>query len=85
MASRIGAALSWQLTVRPDLARSSNPASARTSRCFMIAGNDTPNGCASALTDNPGCSASRVSKARRVGSASAAKVRSRGAALNLTM
>ncbi len=51
----------------------------------MIAGNDTPNGCASALTDNPGRSASRVSNARRVGSASAAKVRSRGAALNLTM
>jgi hypothetical protein len=51
----------------------------------MIAGNDTPNGRASALTDNLGRSASRVSNARRVGSASAAKVRSRGAALNLTM
>jgi hypothetical protein len=51
----------------------------------MIAGNDTSNGSAKALTDNPGCSASRASKARRVGSASAAKVRSRGAALNLTI
>ena len=51
----------------------------------MIAGNDTANGSASALTEIPGCSASRASKARRVGSASAAKVRSRGLALCLTI
>lgn len=42
----------------------------------MIAGNDTGNGSASVLTDKPGCSASRMTSARRVGSASAAKVRS---------
>jgi hypothetical protein len=51
----------------------------------MIAGSDTPNGSASALTERPGCSASRVSNARRVGSASAAKVRSSGTPLYLTM
>jgi hypothetical protein len=51
----------------------------------MIAGNDTANGCANALTDKPGCSASRASKARRVGSESAAKVRSSGASSYLTM
>ena len=32
----------------------------------MIAGSDTANGCASALTERSGCSASRASKARRV-------------------
>jgi len=42
----------------------------------MIAGSDTENGAASALTDSPGSSASRITSARRVGSASAAKVRS---------
>jgi hypothetical protein len=51
----------------------------------MIAGNDTANGLASALTDRSGSVASRASSARRVGSASAAKVRSSGAGLNLTM
>ena len=39
----------------------------------MIAGNDTGNGSASVLTDKPGCSASRMTNARRVGSASARK------------
>ena len=43
----------------------------------MIAGSDTANGAASALTEMPGRSASRITSARRVGSASAAKVRSR--------
>ena len=85
MASCIGAALRRQATVRPDLVRSTSPASDKTSRCFMIAGSDTLNGAASALTDRPGCSASRITSARRVGSASAAKVRSSGALLYLTM
>jgi len=65
-----------QATVRPVFVRAIKPAPDSTSRCFMIAGNDTENGAASALTDKPGCSASRTTSARRVGSASAAKVRS---------
>ncbi len=51
----------------------------------MIAGNETANGLASALTDRLGSSASRASSARRVGSASAAKVRSSMALFNLTI
>jgi hypothetical protein len=51
----------------------------------MIAGSDTANGSASVVTDRSGSCASRASIARRVGSASAAKVRSSGAALSLTM
>ena len=51
----------------------------------MIAGSDTGNGAASALTDKSGSSASRISSARRVGSDSAAKVRSRAASENLTI
>ena len=43
----------------------------------MIAGSDTENGAASTLTERSGSSASRATNARRVGSASAAKVRSR--------
>jgi hypothetical protein len=42
----------------------------------MIAGSDIANGRASSLTDRLSCSPSRVSMARRVGSASAPKVRS---------
>jgi hypothetical protein len=42
----------------------------------MIAGSDTGNGRASSLTERLCCSPSRASSARRVGSASAAKVRS---------
>ena len=42
----------------------------------MIAGSDIENGCASSLTDRLSCSTSRASSARRVGSESAAKVRS---------
>ena len=41
----------------------------------MIAGSDIANGCASSLTEMPSCLRSRASSARRVGSASAAKVR----------
>jgi hypothetical protein len=51
----------------------------------MIAGSDTANGRASSLTDAPGSSASRITSARRVGSASAAKVRSSGELETLTM
>jgi hypothetical protein len=43
----------------------------------MIAGSDIANGTFSSLTDSPGFSASRITNARRVGSDSAAKVRSR--------
>jgi len=43
----------------------------------MIAGSDIEKGCANSLTEMPSCLPSRVSSARRVGSASAAKVRSR--------
>jgi hypothetical protein len=42
----------------------------------MIAGNETANGFANSLTDTLCCVPSCASKARRVGSASAAKVRS---------
>jgi hypothetical protein len=76
MASSIGAAVSWQLTTRPLLLRATRPASDSTSRCFMIAGSDIGNGRASSLTDSPSLSPSRASIARRVGSESAAKVRS---------
>lgn len=43
----------------------------------MIAGNDIGKGWASSLTETPSFSTSRASNARRVGSESAAKVRSR--------
>lgn len=42
----------------------------------MIAGNDIANGCANSLTEMPSRWPSRATSARRVGSASAAKVRS---------
>ena len=77
MASSIGAALSVQLTVRPVLFRVTSPASLSTSRCFITAGSDIENGCASSLTDKPSLSLSRTSSARRVASESAANVRSR--------
>ncbi|MEH2559317.1 hypothetical protein V1286_006846 [Bradyrhizobium algeriense] len=43
----------------------------------MMAGSDIENGCASSLTEMLSRSPSRASSARRVGSDSAAKVRSR--------
>jgi hypothetical protein len=43
----------------------------------MTAGNDIENGLASSLTERLSSSLSRASNARRVGSANAAKVRSR--------
>ena len=85
MAFCIGAALSRQVTVRPDFVRASSPAADKTLRCFMTAGNDSLNGSASALTERLGSSASRMTSARRVGSASAAKVRSSWLAECLTM
>jgi hypothetical protein len=42
----------------------------------MMAGSETGNGRASSLTDRPGSASSLASSARRVGSESAAKVRS---------
>jgi len=42
----------------------------------MIAGSDIANGCASSLTESVSRAPSRASNARRVGSASAEKVRS---------
>jgi hypothetical protein len=51
----------------------------------MIAGSDMSNGAASSLTDRSGTAASRVTSARRVGSDSAAKVRSSVASKNLTI
>ena len=85
MASSSGAAVTWQATVRPVLLRVIRPASDSTSRCFMIAGSDIENGCASALTDALSVSLKRASNARRVGSASAAKVRSSAAGRYLTI
>jgi hypothetical protein len=80
MAFSIGAASSRQDTVRPILCRAINPASDSTSRCFITAGSDMANGCASSLTDRLSLSLSRASSARRVGSESAANVRSSVAA-----
>jgi len=51
----------------------------------MIAGSETGNGAASSLTERSGCSASRITIARRVGSDSAAKVRSSVVSENLTI
>ena len=76
MASSIGAAFNWHVTVRPVLVRRISPASDSTSRCFMTAGSETGNGRASSLTETLSRAFSCVSNARRVGSESAAKVRS---------
>ena len=77
MAVFIVAAVSWQFTLRPVLLRLISPASDSTSRCFMIAGSDTGNGCANSLTVRLSFSPSRATSARLVGSASAANTRSR--------
>src|SRR5829696_10553995 len=81
----MGPAVSWHVTVRPVFVRSMSPASESTSRCFMMAGSDTGNGFASSLTESGSCASSRASRARRVGFAKAAKVRSRVASLYLTI
>jgi len=75
----MGAAANWQVTVRPAFLRVIRPASDSTSRCFMTAGSEIENGRASSLTDNASSRSSWAIRARRVGSASAAKVRSSGA------
>jgi len=79
IACSIGFAVNRHATMRPVFDRAIRPASDSTSRCFMIAGNETGNGFANSLTDAvlrfPSC----ASNARRVGSASAAKVRSSAA------
>lgn len=85
MASSIGPADRRHATVRPVLLRVMRPASDSTSRCFITAGNDIANGSASSLTDRSLSSERRASNARRVGSDSAAKVRSSTTSLNLTM
>jgi hypothetical protein len=77
MACSMGSAVNRQVTVRPVFARVMSPASDSTLRCFMIAGIDMANGSASSLTESALRSSSCASSARRVGSASAAKVRSR--------
>jgi hypothetical protein len=51
----------------------------------MIAGSDIVNGRASSVTEMLSCASSRASSARRVGSASAANVRSSVASLYLTI
>ena len=55
--------------------RVTSPASDSTARCFMTAGSDIENGAARSLTEASSVSLKRASSARRVGSASAAKVR----------
>jgi len=77
MAFSIGSGVSSQATMRPVLVRLISPASDSTSRCFMTAGSDIGSGRASALTEALSLLLRRASNARRVGSASAAKVRSR--------
>ncbi|KDR37955.1 hypothetical protein BG61_04865 [Caballeronia glathei] len=75
-ASSIGPAERRHATVRPVLLRVMSPAPDSTSRCFITAGSDMANGSASVLTGRSCCSERRASIARRVGSASAAKMRS---------
>jgi hypothetical protein len=85
MACSMGSAVSRQVTVRPVLVRVIRPAPDSTSRCFMTAGSDIEIGLASSLTERGWCSSNRASRARRVGSARAAKVRSRGSCIYLTI
>jgi len=85
MARSIGSAVSRHATVRPVFSRATSPASDSTSRCFMTAGSDIANGCASSLTEMLSRLPSRAKSARRVGSASAAKVRSRTSSVYLTI
>src|SRR5680860_851435 len=85
MACSMGSALNRQVTVRPVFLRVMSPASDSSLRCFRIAGSDMANGSASSLTDSALRSSSRASSARRVGSARAAKVRSRTASEYLTI
>src|SRR5579871_741373 len=81
----MGAAFSWQATVRPVFVRVIRPASDKTSRCFITAGSDIEKGSASALTETLSSLLRRARSARRVGSARAAKVRSRAGVIYLTI
>jgi hypothetical protein len=72
----MGSASRRQATVRPVFSRLTSPASDRTSRCFITAGSDILNGFASSDTETVSRSLNCASSARRVGSESAAKVRS---------
>lgn len=74
MASSIGPGVRRQVTVRPVLLRAIRPASDSTSRCFITAGSDIGSGFASSLTLRLSRPSSCASRARRVGSAIAAKV-----------
>jgi hypothetical protein len=77
MAFSIGSGVSSQATMRPVLVRLIRPALDSTSRCFITAGSDMGSGRASSLTETLIPLFRRASNPRRVGSASAAKVRSR--------
>ena len=77
MAFSIGSGVSSQATMRPVLVRLIRPALDSTSRCFITAGSDMGSGRASSLTETLIPLFRRASNVRRVGSASAAKVRSR--------
>jgi len=72
MAPCIGAADSRQCTVRPVFLRSISFARTNTSRCFITAGSEMPNGSAICVIASPSSRARRSRMARRVGSASAA-------------
>jgi hypothetical protein len=77
MAPRMDPGLSRTVTTRPDFERLISPASSRTPRCFITAGSLIAKGSANSLTVAPSRCASLSNIARRVGSPSAAKVRSR--------
>src|SRR5258708_6544221 len=85
MGRYIGLAVKRHATVRQVFSRAIRPGSDSTSRCFMIAGSDIAKGCASSLTETLSRSPSRATNARRVGSASAAKVRSSTSSRYLTI
>ncbi len=76
MASFIGCARSRTVTVRPALERVMRPAFASTSRCFITAGSLIRKGLASSLMEAPSRRSRCARIERRVGSTSAAKVRS---------
>ena len=65
--------------MRLVFSRVTRPASVRTSRCFITAGSDMANGFANSLTETLSRALNGAISARRVGSDSAAKVRSSAA------
>ena len=73
MAFSIGSGVNSQATMRPVLVRLISPASDSTSRCFITAGSDIGNGCASSLTET----LSRCSIARAAPAASGRRERQR--------